>query len=101
MESAEFKKVNQEWSLFSAEYPGSRLDHMALQLPVKLLDSFLNTLAESSDENRKALFCSLFHMHINRLFATSPRAHETIVYSFLYKQLQSEKQSLSVMKLDY
>lgn len=101
MESAEFKKVNREWSLFAAEYPGSRLDHMARQLPVDLLGSFLDTLAESSDENRKSLFCSLFHMHINRLFASSQRAHETIIYSFLYKQLQSEKQNLRVMKLDY
>jgi hypothetical protein len=34
------------------------------------------------------------------LFATEPRAHETIIYSFLYKLLQLEKQHLHLVKLD-
>lgn len=100
MTSIEFKKVNREWSLFLEEYPFGSLDQVLHAIPSELIRSFNLTLAESDPENRRSLFCSLFHMHINRLFATEPRAHETIIYSFLYKLLQLEKQHLHLVKLD-
>ena len=100
MTSTEFKKVNREWSLFLEEYPFGSLDQFLHTIPNELIRSFNFTLAESDPENRSALFCSLFHMHINRLFANEPRAHETIIYSFLYKILQLEKQNLHLVKLD-
>lgn len=100
MTSTEFKKVNREWSLFLEEYPFGSLDQVLHTIPNELIHSFNFTLAESDPENRAALFCSLFHMHINRLFANEPRAHETIIYSFLYKILQLEKQNLHLVKLD-
>ena len=100
MTSTEFKKVNREWSLFLEAYPFGSLDHVLHTIPNELIQSFNFTLAETAPEKRKALFCSLFHMHINRLFARQPRAHETIIYSFLYKLLQLEKQNLHLVKLD-
>lgn len=100
MTSREFKKVNREWGLFLEEYPFGSLDHVLHAIPNELIRSFNHTLAESTPENRRSLFCSLFHMHINRLFATEPRAHETIIYSFLHKILQLEKQNLHLVKLD-
>lgn len=96
----EFKKVNREWSLFLEEYPHGSLDRILHAIPNELILSFNLRLAESDPQDRRSLFCSLFHMHINRLFANQPRAHETIIYSFLYKQLQLEKQNLHLVKLD-
>ena len=100
MSSTEFKKVNREWSLFLEKYPFGSLDHVLHTIPNELIHSFNSTLAEHDPENRRSLFCSLFHMHINRLFANEPRAHETIIYSFLYKILQLEMQNLHLVKLD-
>lgn len=100
MTGIEFKKVNREWSRFLETYPPGSLDQVVDVLPAELIRSFKLILAESDPDNRKALFCSLFHMHINRLFASQPRAHETIIYSFLYKQLQLEKRNLHLVKLN-
>lgn len=100
MAGMEFKKVNREWSAFREVYPQGSLAELLLTLPDELLSSFTGTLTESSPEDRKSLYCSLFHMHINRLFASHQRAHETIIYSFLYKQLATEKQNLHLVQFN-
>lgn len=100
MTSIEFKKVNREWNAFREVYPQGSLAGLKLRLPAELLSSFARILSESNPEQRKSLYCSLFHMHINRLFASHQRAHETIIYSFLYKQLATEKQNLGLVQLN-
>ncbi|WP_316838794.1 thiopeptide-type bacteriocin biosynthesis protein [Pedobacter gandavensis] len=90
LKTDDFKLVNREWTDFKTQ----------VQLPIAnsafLLDdlqqSFLDTLNATAAEQRPALFRSLFHMHINRLFSDYQRAHELMIYSFLYKQLQMEQQ---------
>lgn len=86
----DFKMVNREWADFKG-HVHLNLPELAITLEV-LQQSFLGTLMATDAAQRPALFCSLFHMHINRLFAVQQRAHELIIYSFLYKQLQMEQQ---------
>lgn len=90
--SDDFKMVNREWLNFKVLVQSNDLA-MALRLQ-ELQHSFLDTLRATAAEQRPSLFCSLFHMHINRLFSEQQRAHELIIYSFLYKQLQMEQQRL-------
>lgn len=98
MHTEDFKKVNKSWSLFSVTYDLFSLDHIRYTLPQDLLQSFKETLEATAVEHRADLFCSLFHMHINRLFTSQQRTHELMIYSFLYKDLQREKQRLFVLK---
>ena len=93
--SDDFKMVNREWTNFK-RLVQSNDSTLALHLQV-LQQSFLDTLRATAADQRPALFCSLFHMHINRLFSEQQRAHELIVYSFLYKQLQMQQQKLLVV----
>lgn len=90
LKTEDFKMVNREWSNFKAQ-----LQEMEARSPLPLMElqqSFLDTLMATPLEQRPSLYCSLFHMHINRLFSDHQRAHELIIYSFLYKQLQMELQ---------
>lgn len=94
MSSLEFKRVNKEWQDFSAEYPLERMEDMLLRLPADLRKSFENTLNATVANRRPDLFCSLFHMHINRLFSNQQRSHELIIYSFLHKLMQCESKKV-------
>ncbi|WGQ10306.1 thiopeptide-type bacteriocin biosynthesis protein [Pedobacter gandavensis] len=91
----DFKMVNREWTNFK-RLVQSNDSALALHLH-GLQQSFLDTLRATAVEQRPALFCSLFHMHINRLFSEQQRTHELIIYSFLYKQLQMDQQRLVVV----
>ncbi|MCX2453932.1 thiopeptide-type bacteriocin biosynthesis protein [Pedobacter sp. PLR] len=95
LKSDDFKLVNREWTDFKGRLQqietgkGLSLD--------QLQESFLSTLMATATAQRRALFCSLFHMHINRLFSDHQRAHELLIYSFFYKQLQMEQQRLTIV----
>lgn len=89
LKAEDFKMVNREWINFRAQDQSADSD---LQLPLReLLYSFTEVLNATAGQQQQSLFCSLFHMHINRLFSDYQRAHELLIYSFLYKQLQMEQ----------
>ncbi|MBB2147750.1 lantibiotic dehydratase [Pedobacter gandavensis] len=90
LKTEDFKMVNREWTNFKAQ-PQENGVQNELQFR-ELKQSFLSTLEATAVGQRRSLYCSLFHMHINRLFSDHQRAHELIIYSFLYKQMQMDLQ---------
>ncbi|WP_316748433.1 thiopeptide-type bacteriocin biosynthesis protein [Pedobacter gandavensis] len=95
LKTEDFKMVNREWADFKPSLQA--MESGVSSVLDNLQASFRATLMATAVEERRALFCSLFHMHLNRLFSDHQRAHELLVYSFLYKQLQMELQRLTVL----
>lgn len=59
-----------------------------------LLISFADTIRPKSPERQTQLFGDLFHMHINRLFATHQRVHEMVIYNYLVKTISFNKKKV-------
>lgn len=83
MDSALFKKLNADfntWMQFNAG-DDPQLDE------TELLNSYVQVLIDVDPSRQSQLFFDLFHMHINRQFASEQRIHEMVIYNYLFKLL--------------
>lgn len=90
LESSEFKKINKAYSLFIDEITHNKSIRIGLEPLKRLNDSFQQILGRCQPNLKLTLFIDLFHMHINRIFSANQRTHEMVIYSFMYKILQTE-----------
>ncbi len=58
---------------------------------VAMAGSLISTLKKCPESRRGMLFSDLMHMHINRLFASSQRMHEAVIYYFFSRHLLKSK----------
>lgn len=95
-----FKKVNVNFSNFKREHDTSK--HLTMPFVnsrQKMLHQILNNCTNVGEQEK--MLADLIHMHINRLFDSEQRKHETILYHYLLKLLQAKrarlKQSLAYL----
>ncbi|RZK60250.1 MAG: hypothetical protein EOO91_02130 [Pedobacter sp.] len=86
-----FKKINTSFNQIKDD-----LKNLSIQLPPSLLkqkeQTFLKIMNNcENDLVRKNMLADLIHMHVNRLFITDQRIHETIIYHYLLRLLQTKK----------
>lgn len=86
-----FKRINSEFNEFR-----KRADQLKMPLPKLAKQSLLKhfrLLMEScnNEADKKRLLTDLIHMHINRLFISDQRIHETIIYHYLLRALQTKR----------
>lgn len=84
--AAEFKEMNNAFKQFST-YHSNVPQTLTTGHRELLIQSFLRTLSTYLPQQRYAVFGSLFHMHVNRLFSVNQRTHEALIYYFLEKQM--------------
>ncbi|MEQ7802075.1 thiopeptide-type bacteriocin biosynthesis protein [Pedobacter sp. ASV1-7] len=82
-----FKMLNSNYNEFNKQ--GHIIPEFLIQYFKSLRQSFVNMLTITDDKRKPDLFANLFHMHINRLFASDQRIHETIIYNYLVKQIKT------------
>lgn len=90
--AAEFKEMNSAFKQFST-YHSNVPQAMIAGYRELLIQSFLKTLNTYLPQQRYAVFDSLFHMHVNRLFSANQRTHEALIYYFLEKQMLRMKKN--------
>ncbi len=86
-----FKRINSGFNDFK-----KRTDQLKLPLPKMAKQSLLKhfrLLMDScrNEADKKRLLTDLIHMHINRLFISDQRVHETIIYHYLLRALQTKR----------
>ncbi len=92
LKTFEFKALNAAWQKYRQEEVHlSSTVSPAFQLFVA---SFIETLRKYERHERPSIFTSLLHMHINRLFSSSQRLHEAVVYYYFLKQSMIRKFTL-------
>lgn len=100
MDIEAFKKVNVNFSNFKREHDTSKqLIVPFVNSRQKMLQQILNKCTNVGEQ--ETMLADLIHMHINRLFDSEQRKHETILYHYLLKVLQAKrarlKQSLAYL----
>lgn len=85
-----FKQINAEYRDFSQD--------ASLEITLQMQDfverwnaEFCSLLKQNGSPQQEKLISDLFHMHVNRLFPSNQRLHESIIYEFLLKDLQRER----------
>ncbi|EDM38454.1 Lantibiotic dehydratase-like protein [Pedobacter sp. BAL39] len=86
LSSSEFKKINKEWKFFR-ELMFQKMSDVPSPAMASVIDSFCSVIAAASVSKKRSVISALFHMHINRYFASHQRTHELMIYSFLYKYM--------------
>lgn len=91
-----FKRINSEFNGIK-----KKIDQHRFLVPKSVLQPLLKhfQLLMSSCENeasKKKLFTDLIHMHVNRLFIADQRVHETIIYHYLMRALQTKRALLAL-----
>lgn len=84
---AQFKLLNTE-SKAIEKFNGKALPYQCEVSYNAFVASFIDLLQLYQPQERSFIFGSLLHMHINRLFPTAPRMHETIIYYMRNKMQQ-------------
>jgi len=51
-----------------------------------------------SEQQRTKIIADLLHMHINRLFDSNQRSHETIIYQYLVKLLKAKRAAIVILQ---
>lgn len=91
IEHDHFKRINSEFNEFRKKSDGFSL-HMPKNVLQPLFRQFQLLLLQCKDEaEKKRLLSDLIHMHINRLFISDQRVHETIIYHYLLRALQTKR----------
>lgn len=86
-----FKRINSEFNEFK-----KKASQFELSMPKTVLQplykQFQLLLLQCRDEaEKKRLLSDLIHMHVNRLFISDQRVHETIIYHYLLRALQTKR----------
>lgn len=84
---SQFKILNDAYKLL---FKDKSVNYSYEQDPIlsKLQNSWIEVLGMYKPEERPHIMGALFHMHVNRFFATDQRLHETIIYYFMEKSLK-------------
>lgn len=91
---AEFKLLNKEFAR-SELLPPLAISPIDEPLYYIFLNSLIQTLNLYDKEHRQSILASLIHMHVNRIFHTKQRVHETVIYYLIEKRLK-KRQTLDV-----
>jgi thiopeptide-type bacteriocin biosynthesis protein len=87
--TAAFKVINTRFKRISGNFhPDARMDE--LKIPAQLLSRIRQVCGRDDLEPMliEKLVTDMIHMHINRLFSSYQRAHEGILYQYLFRYLK-------------
>lgn len=89
LEATIFKKINSTYNELKSVM--EKENHQQPLAIVKKRNELLGVLFEQceNDQIKRNLLADLIHMHVNRLFNDAQRIHETILYQFLARKLQT------------
>lgn len=94
-----FKRINSEFNDFKKRTATLKmpLPKLAKQALLKHFKTLMRSCEDETDKKR--LLTDLIHMHVNRLFISDQRIHETIIYHYLLRALQT-KQALAALPVE-
>ncbi len=87
----QFRKINAAYNEFS-----KNINQLATAIPKNLSrmhhSAFLKVIKNCNNQiEKEKMLADLFHMHVNRLFINNQRMHETVIYHYLVRRLQTQK----------
>ncbi len=88
LDSTHFKELNKSFNELN-----ERLSEWRINLPSSRQQRYSRSLAKVLDKlsgsQKRNVLADLIHMHINRLFVSDQRLHETVIYHFLFRHLMA------------
>lgn len=90
-----FKRINSEFNGIKKKIDQYKplVPKLMLQALFKHFQSLMRSC--ENEASKKKLLTDLVHMHVNRLFITDQRVHETVIYHYLMRALQTKRALLA------
>lgn len=88
MTSAQFRKLNQSFNQIRGDF--ERMDVLPKKDVLSRYNKALGkVLRGAGKEEISSLLSDLIHMHVNRIFISDQRLHETVLYHYLLRYLEA------------
>jgi thiopeptide-type bacteriocin biosynthesis protein len=94
--TTEYKTLNEQYRLFrESPFLDSLTFHTDLN---RMAVSMIQTLQRCPEFHRAKLLADLVHMHVNRLFSSNQRLHESVIYYFAVKGFLRDSKLASLQR---